>query len=150
MNFAKSALIGALSASAFALLTVPAFAQNGASVIQGSSQNSTQIGEGNTDVQGSVINGAVIQNGDSYDPSVNAASLQQFNQQNSLQYGEGNTSVQGSVINGEIIQDASGYYGGTNVNGATMQQFGLQNSNQLGEYNTGVQGSVIDGSILQQ
>lgn len=80
---------------------------NGASVLQGNSQNATQIGVGNSSVQGNSAQAIVDQGGYlvyPYGSGINAANIGQVSNQGALQLGTGNTSVQGNAANANIFQ----------------------------------------------
>jgi hypothetical protein len=81
---------------------------NGASIIQSNEQNATQIGNGNTSIQGNAATANVFQGGSSYYPyypsNINGAMVYQGNMQNAGQYGYGNSSAQGNAATAVVGQ----------------------------------------------
>lgn len=84
---------------------------NGASVIQSNDQNATQIGHGNTSIQGNSSTANVFQGSAPYYPyypsnptNINGAMVYQGNVQNAGRYGYGNTSAQGNAATAVVGQ----------------------------------------------
>jgi len=137
--------------AAFGLVSTPARAQNAASIDQSSGQSTTQIGGGNSSVNGSVQSGIGSQQQPAFGSGVNAAHLGQNNFQGALKSGWGNTSVQGSVQSGTIKQGNSNpyypYSGG--INATDIKQSSGQELGQLGVGNSAVQASD-QSTVLHQ
>jgi hypothetical protein len=108
----KTGLFGLLTATTFGLLAVPSYAQNTATVDQSSTQTATQVGVGNTAVQGSIQTGNVTQDGSPYwfGYGSNDATLNQANTQDVSQNGFGNNAAQGSIQQADILQGSSPLY----------------------------------------
>ena len=131
----NTCLLGLITiAAAFGFVSTPARAQNAASVEQTSGQFTTQVGSGNSSVNGSVQSGIVSQKQAPFGSETNAAHLGQGNGQAALQSGWGNSSVQGSVQSGTIKQGNSNpyypYSGG--INATDLKQSSGQGLGQLG------------------
>lgn len=152
----------ALIASVFGFAAAPAFAQNGASVIQTSDQNTVQQGSGNVSIQGNVQTGVVTQAGSPYGygvqcfvapcPSggINGASVVQQNQQDVAQFGHGNTAIQGNSSAATVHQGNFGFpYTPYSINGANVIQDNQQSIGQFGFGNNAVQGNAADAQVIQ-
>jgi hypothetical protein len=155
----------ALFASVLGFATAPAFAQNAASVIQTSEQNTVQNGSGNVSIQGNVQTGVVTQTGSPYGygvqcfvapcpggGSINGASVVQQNQQDVAQFGYGNTAIQGNSSTANVHQGGYPSYPysyPSSINGATVGQFNQQNIGQFGFGNSAIQGNAADAHVTQ-
>jgi hypothetical protein len=163
----KSIKLGAIAllTSVCGFATAPAFAQNAASVVQTSDQNTTQVGSGNVSVQGNVQTGVITQTGSPYygvqcfvapcptAAGINGASVIQSNDQNATQIGNGNTSIQGNSATANVFQGGAPYYpyypAPSNINGATVYQGNVQNAGQYGYGNTSAQGNASTAVVGQ-
>lgn len=148
----KTHLLGLIAiTAAFGFVSTPARAQNAISVDQTSGQSTTQIGGGNSSVNGSVQSGIGSQQQPAFGSGVNAAHLGQGNFQGALQSGWDNTSVQGSVQSGTIKQGNSNpyypYSGG--INATDLKQSSGQGLGQLGVGNSAVQASEQNATVHQ-
>lgn len=153
-NFVKACMMGLVATASFGVLSFPAHAQNGASVIQTSDQSAIQAGSGNTSVQGNLQTGVVTQSGYPFGTNVNGAFVGQGNSQNAAQVGFGNSSVQGSAQNANVHQSSNPYYpyypSTPGINAANLNQLSGQSALQLGTGNAAVAGSSQTADINQR
>lgn len=145
-------LFGLLSAT---LLSAPAFAQNGASVIQSSEQNTAQVGLGNVAIEDNAQTGIVTQTGAHFpfNGGINGAVVQQESEQVVRQLGIGNSAVQENVGTADVLQGTPGYpfyYPAPGINGAKVLQADDQNILQNGYGNDAIQDNTTDATVTQQ